>query len=120
MELFRGRIRPEPGDATAAQLRGPGRGRRDQCRGRPRESNDAHRQEERRSRLRLDSWEAILVGVWRAFNQDNISIVAGGVTFSILLAIFPAMAAFVAIYGLVADVSQAPRHIAALAIFFPP
>jgi len=71
------------------------------------------------SPLRLASWKGILAGVWTGFNHDNITIIAGGVTFSILLAIFPAMAAFVAIYGLVADVSQAPRHIAALAIFFP-
>jgi membrane protein len=71
------------------------------------------------SRPGLGRWKAIALGVWRAFNEDNISIVAGGVTFSILLAIFPAMAAFVAIYGLVADVSQAPRHIAALAVVLP-
>lgn len=71
------------------------------------------------SRLRLESWKGILAGVWKGFNDDNISIIAAGVTFSILLAIFPAMAAFVAIYGLVADVSQAPRHIAALAVLFP-
>jgi membrane protein len=82
-------------------------------------SDGAHRQEEGLSRFRLDGWKGVLVGVWRAFNQDNISIIAGGVTFSILLAIFPAIAAFVAIYGLVADVSQAPRHIAALAVLLP-
>src|SRR5471032_3321723 len=70
-------------------------------------------------RTRLATWSGVLGRVWTAFNHDNISIIAAGVTFSILLAIFPAMAAFVAIYGLVADVSQAPRHIAALAVLLP-
>jgi membrane protein len=67
----------------------------------------------------LATWGGVLGRVWTAFNHDNISIVASGVTFSILLAIFPATAAFVAIYGLVADVSQAPRHIAVLAVLLP-
>src|SRR5471030_982844 len=70
-------------------------------------------------RTRFEAWSGVAGRVWSAFNHDDISIIAGGVTFSILLAIFPAMAAFVALYGLVADVSQAPRHIAALAILLP-
>jgi membrane protein len=70
-------------------------------------------------RTRYETWSDVARRAWAAFNNDNISIIAGGVTFSILLAIFPAMAAFVAIYGLVADVSQAPRQIAALAVLLP-
>ncbi|MEO8925996.1 MAG: YihY/virulence factor BrkB family protein [Caulobacteraceae bacterium] len=71
------------------------------------------------SHIRLHGWTGILLRVWKAFNRDNVSIIGGGVAFSVLLAIFPALAAFVALYGLVADVSQAPRHVAALAALLP-
>ena len=65
-------------------------------------------------------WRQIAARVWNAFNNDNISIIAAGVSFNIVLSIFPALAAFVALYGLVADVADAPRRIAALAVLLPP
>jgi membrane protein len=64
-------------------------------------------------------WRLIAVRVWKAFNRDNISIIAAGVSFNIVLGIFPALAAVVALYGLVADAGDAPRHIAALAVLLP-
>ncbi|MEY8843268.1 YihY/virulence factor BrkB family protein [Cribrihabitans sp. XS_ASV171] len=44
--------------------------------------------------------------IWTRVMQDNISLVAAGVGFYGLLAVFPAMAALVAIAGIVADPSQ--------------
>lgn len=69
--------------------------------------------------MRPRAWRDILLRVWKDFNADHISIIAGGVTFSILLAIFPAIAAFVALYGLVGDVAAASKQLAVLAVLLP-
>jgi membrane protein len=71
------------------------------------------------SRLSARAWRHIAVGVWEAFNRDNISIIAAGVSFNIVLAIFPPLAAFVSLYGLVADVNTAAQHVAALRMILP-
>jgi len=68
--------------------------------------------------LRL-AWLSIAVRTWRAFNRDKIPQLAGGVAFFALLSMFPAMGAFVSLYGLFADVSQAPRHLSLLAGVMP-
>lgn len=48
-------------------------------------------------------WTAILKSTLRSFNDKRIMSVAAGVTFYVLLAIFPALAAMVSIYGFFAD-----------------
>ncbi len=58
-------------------------------------------------------WREILVGSVRAFNDDHISAAAAGVTFFGLLALFPALSAFVSLYGLFANVEDARRLVAA-------
>ncbi len=64
-------------------------------------------------------WRQILARTWREFNQDHITVIAGGVTYSVLLALFPALGAFVALYGLVADVNDIPRQIESLRAVLP-
>lgn len=49
------------------------------------------------------SWVSILAATWREFQDDRIPLVAAGVTFYVLLGLFPAAAALVALYGLFAD-----------------
>ncbi|MDA3922165.1 MAG: YihY/virulence factor BrkB family protein [Salinisphaera sp.] len=51
----------------------------------------------------LLGWRDILLRVFHAFSDNNLSIIAAGVSFYGLLAIFPGVAAFVAIYGLFQD-----------------
>ena len=48
-------------------------------------------------------WWAVLKRVFAGFIEDRVMTEAAGVTFYTLLAIFPAMATLVSIYGLVAD-----------------
>lgn len=48
-------------------------------------------------------WKDVLWRAWKQASQDNIGILAGGVTYGVLVALFPALAALVAIFGLVAD-----------------
>lgn len=52
-------------------------------------------------------WTDILWRVGGAYFGDRVGFVAGGVTFFILLSLFPTIAAFVTIYGLFADPAQA-------------
>jgi len=60
------------------------------------------------------SWWNIARRVFAAAIQDGILLVAAGVTFYALLGLFPAIAAFVSLYGLFADVGSAERQVAAL------
>ena len=48
-------------------------------------------------------WIEVLQQVYKRFSEDRVMSIAGGVTFFALLAIFPAIAALVSIYGLFAD-----------------
>lgn len=64
-------------------------------------------------------WKDILLRTWQEFNADQIPRVAGGVTFFGLLALFPGMAAFVAFYGLFADVHDVQKHLAVIAGVMP-
>jgi membrane protein len=64
-------------------------------------------------------WRRALVAAVRAFAASNISVVAAGVTFFTLLAVFPALSAFVSLYGLVANVADAQREVGALRGLLP-
>ena len=58
-------------------------------------------------RIPFKGWIDILWRTGGGFFGDRVSFVAGGVTFFTLLALFPALAAFVTIYGLFADPTDA-------------
>lgn len=59
-------------------------------------------------------WKDILLRTYRDVGENRIMLVSAGVTFFALLAIFPAVAALVSIYGLVADASTINDNLAAL------
>lgn len=65
-------------------------------------------------------WKDILLRTKTEFQEDQIPMIAAGVTFYTLLSFFPALGAFVALYGLFADVAQAQRHLQILAFMLPP
>lgn len=67
-----------------------------------------------------EGWKDILWRVWDQLGVDNISMVAAGVAYYALLAIFPAVAALVSIYGLVADPAEVENQIGQLSGFLPP
>ena len=64
-------------------------------------------------------WVDILWRLGGAYFGDRVGFVAGGVTFFILLSLFPTLGAFVTIYGLFADPSQAWERIAFLYSVLP-
>lgn len=65
-------------------------------------------------------WKAILWRVWEEQAKDNIGIVASGVAYYALLSLFPAIAALVSIYGLVADPVGVEAQFDQLAGLLPP
>ena len=52
------------------------------------------------------AWRDILWRAWKEFSADQILNVSAGVAFFGLLALFPGMAAFVSLYGLIGDVAD--------------
>lgn len=65
-------------------------------------------------------WKDILLRVWDEQSKDNVSMLAAGVAYYALLAIFPAVAALVSIYGLVADPSMIETQLNQLGSLLPP
>jgi membrane protein len=65
-------------------------------------------------------WRDVARRVRGKVMADDVSMVAGSVAFYAFLAIFPALAALVSIYGLVADPAAVWRHADAVAVLLPP
>ena len=109
--------RPEPPRATATQPESPDSGG----------GNDRSRAAEHgRGRQATSPWRIPWRGwkdiLWRAYekmNDDRLLAVAGGVVFYALLALFPAVTAFVSLYGLVADASTIDQHLSLAAGILP-
>jgi membrane protein len=64
-------------------------------------------------------WKDILLRVWTNIGKDRVIVVAAGVTFYSVLALFPAIAALVALYGLFADPTTITSHLDSIAGFVP-
>lgn len=91
------------GVAALAEAREPGRGRHAPS----------------PPRIPPKGWKDVLWRVWLEIGRDRLMATAGGVTFYTLLAIFPAIGAFVSLYGLFADVGEVSRQLSDLAAFVP-
>lgn len=64
-------------------------------------------------------WKDILWRIWEQIGEDRVMLVAAGATFYLLLALFPFLAAFVSLYGFVADPRTIGDHIAFLGGLLP-
>jgi membrane protein len=64
-------------------------------------------------------WKDILFRVWKNIGKDRVIVVAAGVTFYSVLALFPAIAALVAVYGFFADPTTIASHLDGIAGFAP-
>jgi membrane protein len=93
----------DPAMASRAEPRGAGRGRA----------------AERPEQIPAAGWRDILWRVKAEMATDNLSLVAAGVAFYVLLAIFPAIAAIVSIYGLVADPQTVEQQLTAISHLLP-
>ncbi len=57
--------------------------------------------------------------VWKEIREDNLALVSAGVSFYSLLAIFPAVGAVVALYGIVADRQMVGEHLSFIRSVLP-
>lgn len=73
----------------------------------------------RPGKIDAKGWRDIALRVKREVEKDNIALVAAGVAFFFLLAIFPTIAALLSIYGLIFDPAEAREQITALAGVLP-
>ena len=71
------------------------------------------------SQIPLKGWKDILVRTKDEFGEDNVAMIAAGVTFYTLLALFPGLAALLGVYGLFSDPADVQRHIQTLSHVLP-
>lgn len=64
--------------------------------------------------LTLREWKDVIVRVFHVFGDNNLGVIAAGVSFFVLLALFPAIGAFIAIYGLFLDPDSAVQQLSQL------
>lgn len=64
-------------------------------------------------------WKNILLRAYRGISEDRILLVSAGVTFYLLLSIFPGIAALFSIYGLFANPAEIATHLDTLADVAP-
>jgi membrane protein len=76
--------------------------------------SDRGRSADTPSAIPASGWRDVLWRVWAQIGEDNISIVAAGVAFYVMLALFPAITAFVSLFGLFADPDQVQAQFASL------
>lgn len=85
----------------------------------PSPTADRGRSATRPREIPAKGWKDILYRLKDELNKDNVSIVAAGVAFYGLLAIVPALAALVFIYGIVADPQDVQQQLNALGGMLP-
>ncbi|HET9292288.1 MAG TPA: YhjD/YihY/BrkB family envelope integrity protein, partial [Actinomycetes bacterium] len=71
----------------------------------------AGRDAERPGEIPPRGWLAILKRVKAEVKEDNVTLLAAGVAFYAMLAIFPAIIAVVTVYGMVADPAQVESQV---------
>jgi membrane protein len=109
--------RPDPRRATAMAREPPdSEGEIDRSRAAERGRG---RQATSPRRIPWRGWKDILWRAYEKMNDNRLLAVAAGVVFYALLALFPAVTAFVSLYGLVADASTIDRHLSLAAGILP-
>jgi membrane protein len=71
------------------------------------------------SEIPARGWKDILWRIYQNIGEHRVIAIAAGVTFYVLLAIFPAIAALVSVYGLFADAASINSHLTSMASVLP-
>ena len=84
-----------------------------------RERGDHGRTADHPAEIPPRGWKDILIRTYRSISEDRVLALAAGVTYYVLLALFPGIAALVSIYGLVANPGDIGEMLASLAGAIP-
>jgi membrane protein len=71
------------------------------------------------SEIPARGWKDILLRTYRSISDDRVMALAAGVTYYVLLALFPGITALVSIYGLIADPAIIEQQLNALSSIMP-
>ena len=85
----------------------------------PTQGNDRGRQATTPSEIPPGGWKDILLRVYANISKHRVLALAAGMTYYSILAIFPAIAALVALYGLFADPRTIAQHLDQVGGFLP-
>ncbi len=80
---------------------------------------DRGRVAETPSQIQLRNWTDILRQAGQNAYKKDLSLVAGGVAYYLLLALFPALAALISLYCLVANPADVMKHVQSLSAMLP-
>lgn len=80
----------------------------------PSEQRDRGREAEKPSDITRRGWKDVALRVKDQLKEDNVTLMAAGVAFYAMLAIFPALIAALTIYGLVADPQDVTQQVGEL------
>ena len=83
------------------------------------DSNDSRMEAHSPTEIPPAGWRDVLLRVFHGITEDRITTIAGGVTFFLLLAIFPGLAGLISLYGLFADSTAISQHLNNLAGILP-
>jgi membrane protein len=64
-------------------------------------------------------WLQIAKRVWQQVGRDNVQIVSAGIAFYFFLSLFPLMAAFLSLYGLIMSPEKAAEQVREMEAFLP-
>ena len=64
-------------------------------------------------------WGEVALRVFHGISEDRLTTISGGVTFFVLLALFPGLAGLISLYGLFADSSTIAQHLSSLEGILP-
>src|SRR6185436_20886129 len=68
-----------------------------------RERGDHGRAADHPAEIPPRGWKDILIRTYRSISADRVTALAAGVTYYVLLALFPGITALVSVYGMIAD-----------------
>jgi membrane protein len=71
------------------------------------------------SQIPRRGWKDVLWRVWEQIGEDHVGLIAAGVAFYSLLALFPMLAALVSMYGLIASPGDIHQHVDKVAGLLP-
>jgi membrane protein len=84
-----------------------------------RPGDDRGRDAEAPNDIPAKGWKDIALRIYQGITEDRIVAIGAGVTFFVLLALFPGIAGLVALYGLYADPQSITQHLAAVSGILP-